>query len=237
MGLLLCTIVSLVLFAAAASTASAAPVDAQPLRPTATRAWTAQVIVPTVIRAAPGGRRVGLLSTSARWGGGPVRLLVLGSRRSGRRWLRVRLHTRPNTAAAWLPADRVRLRPTPWRVRISTSRRTLTVFRAGRPVRRFAAVVGASGTPTPHGLFAIGERIRQSGGVLGPWALHLTAHSSVLFDFGGGAGRVAIHGRAGSLLADPLGSARSHGCVRLDNGAVSWLAARTREGTPVSISR
>jgi lipoprotein-anchoring transpeptidase ErfK/SrfK len=96
-------------------------------------------------------------------------------------------------------------------------------------------VVGAPITPTPHGLFAIDERIPQFGGELGPWALHLTAHSQVLEDYGGGKGRVAIHGRSGALLADPLGSARSHGCIRIDNAAVSWLAGRAIEGTPVVI--
>jgi lipoprotein-anchoring transpeptidase ErfK/SrfK len=59
----------------------------------------------------------------------------------------------------------------------------------------------------------------------------------VLEDYGGGKGRVAIHGRSGGLLADPLGTAASHGCVRLDNDAVSWLAARAVEGTPVVVRR
>ena len=235
MALLPRVVAPLIVLAVMAPAASAAPGDSTPLRPTAKRAWTAELVVPTTIRARPAGRRVGLLETSADWGGGPVRLLVLASRVRGRRWLRVRLPSRPNTAAAWLPADRVRLSPTPWRVRISTTRRTVTVFRAGRRVRRFGAVVGTPGTPTPHGLFAISERIRQGAGVLGPWALHLTAHSSVLFQFGGGAGRVAIHGRSGSLLSDPLRTARSHGCVRIDNGAISWLAGRALEGTPVLV--
>ena len=230
-------LVSLLLLAPAAPAATAAAAAAEPLRPTASLAWTAEPVIPTAIRAAPGGRRIGMLSTSARWGGGPVRLLVLGWRSRGRGWLRVRLPTRPNAAAAWLPADRVRLRSTPWRVRISTGRRTVSVFRAGRRVRRFGAIVGAPGTPTPHGLFAVSERIRQRGGVLGPWALHLTAHSNVLFHFGGGAGRVAIHGRSGSLLGDPLRTALSHGCVRLDNAAIRWLAGRAREGTPVRVGR
>lgn len=89
--------------------------------------------------------------------------------------------------------------------------------------------------PDPHGTFAISERIRQGWGVLGPWALHLTAHSQVLDDYGGGNGRVAIHGRSGELLADPLGTAASPGCIRMDNPAVSWLAARAVEGTPVVV--
>jgi hypothetical protein len=104
-------------------------------------------------------------------------------------------------------------------------------------VRRFRAVVGAPATPTPHGLAAIYERNRQpyAGGFLGPWALPLTIHSNVLLSFGGGPGRVGLHGRAGASLSDPLGSARSHGCVRVDNRHVSWMAAKLRPGTPVRL--
>lgn len=193
------------------------------------------------MRARPraGARRVGVLATEARWGGGPVRLLVLRSARGrgGRRWLRVRLQERPNDRAGWIAADRTRITRTRWRVVVSTGSRTVTVRRRGRAVRRFYAVVGTPSTPTPHGLFAIGERILQPPGVLGPWALHLTAHSRVLGNFGGGPGRVAIHGRSGSLLSDPLGTAASHGCIRLANSAISWLAARAVEGTPVVVRR
>lgn len=48
-------------------------------------------------------------------------------------------------------------------------------------------------------------------------------------------GLYAIHGRGGASLLDPLGSARSHGCIRLDNSAVGLLAADAAEGTPVQI--
>ena len=47
--------------------------------------------------------------------------------------------------------------------------------------------------------------------------IQLTAFSDVLDNYGGGPGRVAIHGRGGASLADPLGTARSHGCVRVAN--------------------
>jgi hypothetical protein len=77
--------------------------------------------------------------------------------------------------------------------------------------------------------------VRPAGSA--PAALHRTAHSDVLEDYGGGKGRVAIHGRSGPLRADPLGSARSHGCVRIDNADVAWLARRATEGTPVEIRR
>jgi lipoprotein-anchoring transpeptidase ErfK/SrfK len=48
----------------------------------------------------------------------------------------------------------------------------------------------------------------------------------VLDDYGGGPGRVAIHGRAGASLLDPLGTARSHGCIRIDNAGDPLPRAR-----------
>jgi lipoprotein-anchoring transpeptidase ErfK/SrfK len=56
-----------------------------------------------------------------------------------------------------------------------------------------------------------------------------------LMNYGGGPGRVALHGRAGALLDDPLGSASSHGCIRMDNKVIAWLAARLGPGTPVRV--
>jgi hypothetical protein len=225
---------------AAAAPAPAGAADRDALALTPRSAALAQIVYPTRVRNRPGGgARRERLGTEARWGGGPVRLLVLRSRldERGRRWLRVRLPDRPNHRAGWISSDRTRITTTPWRIVIATGTRTLAVRRGGRLVRRFRVVVGTSRTPTPRGLFAIGERIRQPPGVLGPWALHLTAHSGVLDDYGGGSGRVAIHGRSGALLSDPLGTARSHGCIRMDNAAVAWLARHAVEGTPVVVRR
>jgi lipoprotein-anchoring transpeptidase ErfK/SrfK len=53
--------------------------------------------------------------------------------------------------------------------------------------------------------------------------------------FDGGPGRVAIHGRGGASLLDPLGTARSHGCVRVANALVRWMARTLQPGTPVTI--
>lgn len=63
----------------------------------------------------------------------------------------------------------------------------------------------------------------------------LRANSDVLDNFGGGTGRVALHGRSGASLRDPLGSARSHGCVRMNNDVIRWLAGRVPAGTPVRV--
>ena len=98
-------------------------------------------------------------------------------------------------------------------------------------------VVGKRSTPTPRGQFAIYERADSPrGSNIGPFALHLTAFSDVLHSYDGGPGRIAIHGRSGSLLADPLGSAASHGCIRMSNSTLWRLAKFATPGTPVSIA-
>ena len=107
------------------------------------------------------------------------------------------------------------------------------------PRRSFRAVVGRARRRPRQGVASRSPRRRASptrDGFLGPVALHLTAHSDVLDDYGGGPGRVAIHGRGGASLADPLGSARSHGCVRVDNEAVRLLARVLAPGVPVAVA-
>ena len=156
-------------------------------------------------------------------------LLVLGAARDryGRCWLRVRLPSRPNDAAAWLFAGHVELRPTRWRIVVNRSARSLSVYRSDDRLRRFRVVVGAPSTPTPRGLFSIVGVWRWNPvDFLGSYILPITAHSNVLQEFGGGDGRVGIHGRGAHSLLDPLGAARSHGCVRLSNRAIEWLVRR-----------
>ena len=226
---------------AAASPGVAAAAVPPVAGPTAKLAWTAKVIYPTMARSGPraDARRVARVDTVAAWDGGPVGLLVLGARsekRSGRLWIKVQLPERPNGRSGWIDANYAKLSTTPWRLLLDRDARRVTAFRSGHRVRSWRVVIGKPGTPTPRGLFAIYERVRQPpGSELGPFALQLTAHSNTLKNFGGGPGRVAMHGRSGPLLYDPLGSARSHGCIRMQNRIVRWLAARARPGTPVEI--
>jgi len=97
-------------------------------------------------------------------------------------------------------------------------------------------VVGKTTTPTPKGHFFLEEKVRQaSSSVLGPWALATSAFSTVLQEFGGSPGQVALHGRAGELLNDPLGTAASHGCIRFENRVIRELASLLPNGTPIDI--
>lgn len=153
-------------------------------------------------------------------------------------WLKVRLPIRPNGSAGWIPRDRVRLALTRRFISIDLSRRALTVYKRGRRLKRFSVVIGAPATPTPRGLFAIYDRVKQGNptGFTGPWVLPITAHSRKIRQFDGGPGVVGIHGRDGASLADPLGSARSHGCIRINNSRIRYLA-RFMKGTAVRIRR
>jgi lipoprotein-anchoring transpeptidase ErfK/SrfK len=200
----------------------------------------AGIAVGAEARSRPGaGRRITWVGTATSWTAQPQVLLVLGSAfADGREWLRVLLPIRPVGAAGWIPRDKVVLMSTPYWVTVDKTTRSVSVFRAGRRVRSFRAVVGKPATPTPDGLAAIYEKDRQPDPheFLGPWALPLTALSNVLRNFGGGPGRVAIHGRAGASLQDPLGSDRSHGCIRIDNGPIAWMARHLPRGTPVEIT-
>ena len=235
---------SLLTAAALAPTGTAAAAASHPealiARPTTTTAHVARIVTSTVALTAPGTGKFKLrLNTQALWGGGTNQLLVLASRHDshGRTWLKVLLPVRPNGSTGWIPKDRTAIGSTHWRIVVSTGQRKVRVYHNGHLARSFLAVVGADGTPTPHGHFAIYEKIAQRNpdSEIGPWALHLTAFSNVLDNFGGGPGRVAIHGRNGAYLIAPLGTAASHGCVRVDDAEVGFLARVAISGTPVSI--
>jgi lipoprotein-anchoring transpeptidase ErfK/SrfK len=56
----------------------------------------------------------------------------------------------------------------------------------------------------------------------------------VLQEFDGGPGQIALHGLMN--IGGTLGSAVSHGCIRLGNDMMRWLVIRIGAGTPVTIT-
>src|SRR4051794_37567799 len=204
--------------------------------PTAAAAWRAYVPAGTPMHPRPGAAASGRTSRS-RW------LLVVGSASlpDGSCALQVLLERRPNHATGWVDSARVRLASTAWRIEVSRARRRVTLRHAGRMVAYWSVVVGKPSTPTPDGLFAIQDSYRSPAGSFeGSWILTLTAHSEVLKHFEGGDGQVAVHGRGGASLADPLGTAASHGCIRFDNHAIAELVRRIGRtdlpGVPVTVT-
>lgn len=222
---------------AAADTAQSPRVDVAAAK--AGNTQIARVLVPTRATARPGAGATRMkLRPNGGYAGGATQLRVLATAMSGGdQYLKVSLPRRPNGSAGWIRADHTRTHTTKWSVRVNTRTKMIEVRRGAKVIKRSKVVVGKASTPTPRGRFAVSEIVRQPSarGFYGPWVLTLTAFSDVLERFQGGPGLVAIHGRAGASLRDPLGSARSHGCVRIPNGLVSWMAANLEPGVPVDI--
>ena len=149
-------------------------------------------------------------------------------------WIRVSLGIRPNGSTGWVPAKAGRLVPLDWSIRVDLARRQLVVRHNWRVVKRITIVVGAESTPSPTGRFFVVEHVRL-GTSWSPngWALALSAFSNILRHYDGGEGQVALHARG--TLRGALGSASSHGCVRLPDAIAAWLARWIPNGTPVRI--
>jgi lipoprotein-anchoring transpeptidase ErfK/SrfK len=150
------------------------------------------------------------------------------------RWLKVRLPGRPNGHTGWITKTATLHWATNWHLVVNRSRRQVSVYRSGRLVRVFKAVVGKPATPTPTGEFYVEESIAlRSSDVGAPFALALSARSEVLQEFDGGPGQIALHGL--SNVGGVPGTAGSHGCIRLGDDVMRWLVVRVGTGTPVSV--
>jgi lipoprotein-anchoring transpeptidase ErfK/SrfK len=232
-----------VVLALALSTAAAGGVLPAPAQAAATKAPASQRLVVLlrdhIARAHPQSwaRRIELVPARRPLTHVRTVLPVIGRRTNsdGRSWLRVRLPGRPSGHTGWLPASQTRASATSWRIALKLSSRRVTVTRQGRVVRRFQAVVGAPSTPTPRGRFFIEEALELAPGSHGgPFALATSARSAVLQEFEGGPGQIALHGTNG--LSGALGTAASHGCIRLSTGAITWLSRRIGSGVPLTIT-
>jgi lipoprotein-anchoring transpeptidase ErfK/SrfK len=150
-------------------------------------------------------------------------------------FIEVMLPGRPNGHVGWIDQAATVSLDTPWHIVIDLSRRLVTVYRSGHPVKAFTAVVGKPSTPTPIGRFYVEETVAlPASNDAAPLALALSARSNVLRSFGGGPAQTALHGL--SNIGGIPGTAVSHGCIRLDSTTMHWLAKRIATGTPVTIT-
>ncbi len=163
-------------------------------------------------------------------------LLSTSTDARGRVWVRVRVPGRPNGRIGWVPRSALGdFQVTHWLLVISLSARRLTAYYNGK-LRLSAPVgVGKPSTPTPAGHFWIRERLKVTNRSDPYWPYALgTSDYSTLTEWPGG-GVVGIHGDLGEprvIPGDP-----SHGCVRMRNADIAWLAPRLQIGTPVQIIR
>jgi hypothetical protein len=86
---------------------------------------------------------------------------------AGRLWLRIRLPGRalggttpPPTG--WILATHTQQSTTLWHIVVNRSAHLLIVYRDGRPLRTFRAIVGKPSTPTPRGQYFVEENVRMA---------------------------------------------------------------------------
>jgi L,D-transpeptidase catalytic domain len=157
----------------------------------------------------------------------------------GRAWLRVRLPGRvlgakPPPRTGWLNASGTLISTTKWHIVVDLGARRVLVYYDGRQLRNYPAIVGKPSTPTPTGDYFVEENVQLPANQPGaPFALATSDRSNVLQQFDGGPGQIAIHGL--DNLGGQLGTAESHGCIRVADTAITWLAARVTPGVPITI--
>lgn len=188
----------------------------------------AYVRASVALRSRPNGPILERLATTTQFGS-PQALSVVRTERG--RWLAVTTPELPNGVLGWVDARgggfayaRTRLT-----LEIDLSRRELVLRSGTRIVRRAAVGIGAPGTPTPTGRFAVTDKLAGAAysPVYGCCILALSAHQTNLPAGWRGGDRMAIHG-------GPI-AAVSAGCVHATEADLRYLMARVPLGTPVTI--
>jgi hypothetical protein len=180
------------------------------------------------VRSAPNGPVVARLSAQTEFGS-PQTLAV--TRTSGRS-LAVVTTALPNGHVGWVDARRGTFRFAHTRVslEVDLSRRELRVHAGARVIRRIAVGIGAAGTPTPIGRFAVTDKLNGASysAVYGCCILALSGHQTNLPGGWTGGDRLAIHGgsTAGAL---------STGCLHAATAELEYLMRAAPLGTQLLI--
>jgi len=147
------------------------------------------------------------------------------------RGLRVITTELPNGLTGWVDAPRsLRLARVRVTLDVDLSARLLHVRSAGRLLRTVRVGIGAPGTPTPTGRFAITDKLRGSdySAVYGCCILALSGHQTNLPPGWTGGDRLAIHGGS-------TGGAVSTGCLHADERDLRYLVRLVPLGAQIVI--
>jgi lipoprotein-anchoring transpeptidase ErfK/SrfK len=168
----------------------------------------------TPVFAAPGGKPIAKVKPEQL---GDTWLPVI-ARKVG--WVQVLLPSKPNGSTGWLPEAGLRKAATPYLVSVHLKSMKLQLFRDGSRVGSWSIGIGKPDTPTPTGRTFLLGSITDEKQKFSPVILPLGAHSKTLDSFGGGPGTVAIHTWPSTNV---LGTATSHGCIRVPQEALDEL--------------
>lgn len=155
--------------------------------------------------------------------------LVMGN---GRKWLKIALPMRPNGQTGWVvrgALGKVK-KVTTWLV-VDRSKLRARFYDHDHAVWSAPVGIGKPSTPTPTGLYWVREEFVLSNQVFyGPYAFGTSAYANIS-DWPGG-GVVGVHGTS---LPQLIPGRPSHGCIRMRNPDILWLAYHMPVGTPISI--
>lgn len=182
------------------------------------------------VYATPGGAMTYLMA-NPQPSGAPLTFLL---DRQTEGWLRVFLPVRPDGSEGWVPVGDVALTGLPYRLDVHRAAHRLDLFAFGQLLRSFPVGIGTAETPTPGGTYYLKELLRplDPNGAYGPYAFGLSGFSNVLSSFDGGDGVIGLHGTDEPAA---IGHDVSHGCIRLYNADIAYLARTLPLGTPVRI--
>ena len=163
----------------------------------------------------------------------PQVFLVKQQRKDG--WVQVLLPVRPNGSKGWVKVSDVTVSPNPYHIEVSLGQHTITVSRGTQQIYQGKVAVGAHDTPTPTGEYYLRVLVKaiDPTTVYGPYAYGLSSHSDALETFAGGDAEIGIHGNNDASV---LGSDVTHGCIRIDNDAITMLSKQLPLGTPVEVT-
>ncbi len=178
-----------------------------------------------VVRSAPHGRVLARISPRTEFGS-PQTLAVTHATRTG---LSVITTDVPNGRTGWVARRGLGLRRTRVSLDVDLSRQLLRVHNGARVVRRIRVGVGAPGTSTPVGRFAVTDKLNGAAysPVYGCCILALSGHQTNLPRGWTGGDRLAIHG--GSL------GAVSTGCLHAATADLRYLMRSLPLGAQVVI--
>ena len=177
------------------------------------------------VRSRPNGPVLARLSVRTEFGS-PQTVAVTRAARSGFDVITAAL---PNGHVGWVSRSSLRLRRTHVMVDVDLSRQLLRVRNGNRVVRWIRVGIGAPGTPTPTGRFAVTDKLNGAAysPVYGCCILALSGHQTNLPRGWTGGDRLAIHG-------GPLGAV-STGCLHASTAALRYLMRSVPLGAQIVI--
>ncbi|MGH3452153.1 MAG: L,D-transpeptidase [Haloechinothrix sp.] len=168
----------------------------------------------TAIHAAPNGEPIGKIGPEQL---GDTWLPVVGKQDG---WVQVLLPSKPNSSTGWMRSSGLDNAMTPYLIKVHLESMTMELLFEGEEVDTWTIGIGKPDTPTPTGRTFLLGSIVDPKQQYSPVILPLGAHSDTLDSFGGGPGTVAIHTWP---TTDVLGTATSHGCIRIPQDALNRL--------------